>query len=119
MKTALKQTKISLIFFSSLAITAKRILPDFSIESASSENLLREMIDSNFNFIEDTTYIFVFVTTRKKIQAVAGIFLYMPLTQGRHLMNAYILFQFGYFTLAWMKHSKLLSSRAERLHESY
>ena len=65
MKTALKQTKISLIFFSSLAITAKRILPDFSIESASSENLLREMIDSNFNLIEDTTYLCLLQQGRK------------------------------------------------------
>ena len=75
------------------------------------------MIDSNLDFIEDVRYFCN--KARKKIQAVARFFLYMPLTQRKHLMNACILFQFGYFPLACMKQSKILSCSIKELHETH
>ena len=75
------------------------------------------MIDSNLNFIEDVTYLCN--KARKNIEAVAQIFLYIPLTQRKHLMHAYIIFQFGYFSSAWMKHGKILSTRIKELHETH
>ena len=41
----------------------------------------------------------------RKINALARVFLYMPLTQRRTLMNAYFISHFHYCPLIWMKHS--------------
>ena len=78
--------------FSSFDITAKLLLLDCSTENRSCESLQGVIIDRKFNFNEDTAYFCN--KASKKIQVVALICLYMPLTQKKLSMNAYPLFQF-------------------------
>ena len=82
---------------------------DCSIENASCESLLGVIIDRKFNFNEHTAYLCN--KASKKIQAVALICPYMPLTQRKLSMNAYLFFSVS------MNHSKILNNRINGTHE--
>ena len=65
-------------FLSSLDITTELLLPDCSDENSSSEKLLGVIIDRKLNFNEHITN--WCNKASKKIQALARIFPYMPVT---------------------------------------
>ena len=94
---------------SSFDIKAKLPLLDCSIENASCESLLGVIIDRKFNFNEHTAYLCN--KASKKIQAVALICPYMPLTQRKLSMNAYLFFSVS------MNHSKILNNRINGIHK--
>ena len=53
----------------------------------------------------------------KKIRAPARHFLYIPVNQRKHLMNAYYLAEFVYCPEVWMKHNRILNHPTKGLHE--
>ena len=102
-------------FLSSLDISTKFSLPACILENSDSQKLLGVTIDRKLNFHEQVTNLCDKV--RRKIQALARIFPYIPQTQERLLMNSYFMYQFGYCPLVWMKHSKTLNTHVNRLHK--
>ena len=79
-------------FLSSLVINTKFSLPACILENSNSQKLLGVTIDRKLNFNEHVTNLCD--KASKKIQALARIFVYIPETQKRLLINAYFMSQF-------------------------
>ena len=108
-KNGIKARQNKCHLFSSFDITAKLPLLDCSIENRSCESLLGLIIDRKYNFNEHTAYLGN--KASKKIQVVALICPYMPLTQRRLSMNACL------FLSVLMNHSKILNNCINGIHE--
>ena len=90
-------------------------LPASILENLNSLKRLGITIVRKLNFNEHVTNLCD--KASKKIQALAGVFPYIPQTQKRLLMNAYFMSQFGYCPLVWMNHSRTLNNRINGLHK--
>ena len=102
-------------FLSSLDITTGLSLPDCSVENSSSEKLPEVTVERKLKSGEQVTNLCN--KSRKKIQAQSRVFMCMPVTQRKLLMNAHFLSQFEYCLLVWVNHSRILNNRISRLHE--
>ena len=126
-------------FLSSLDTTTGLLLPDCSVENSSSEKLPEVIVERKLKFEEQVTNLCN--KSKEKIQAQSRVFMCMPeflcqslcvcqssyvyfrvfmcmpVTQRKLLMNAHFLSQFEYCPLVWVNHSRILNNRISRLHE--
>ena len=89
-----------------LDITTKFSITDCSSENSNSEKLQGLIIDRKLNFNKHVTNLCN--KTSKKIQALARVFPYIPVTQRKFLMNASILSLCSVCPLVWVKYSRVL-----------
>ena len=86
------------------------------IENSSSKKLLGVTIDAKLSFekhIEQN-----YAKTSPNLKALARIAPFMNIKKKKVLMKAFFMVQFSYCPLIWMFHSRKLSNKINKLHES-
>ena len=86
-----------------------------TIESSPSEELLGITIDSELTFHKHITPLCS--KANHKRSALASIAKYMTIDKRKILLNLFVTAQFNYSPLIWMRHSRTLNRKINRIHE--
>ena len=89
---------------------------NINIENSACEKLPVVKVDNKVNFNEHLDGIIKKKASRK-ISSLSRIFPFVNLTKRRLLMNSFFSSQFSYCPFVWMRHSRTVDSKINKLHE--
>ena len=97
-----------------LLSTKEKVKANISMNN-DKEKLLRGTIDNHLIFESQIKNLCR--KASQKLYAISRVSLYTSLNQRRMIMQSFIMSQFGYCSLIWMKHNRSLSNNINRIHK--
>ena len=98
-------------------ITSKQSCMNLKIGNINIENSTCEKVEVHYKLNFNEHLDGIIKKTNHKVSALSRIFPFSELTKRRLLMNLFFSSQFSYFPLIWMRHSRTVNSKINKLNE--